>query len=296
MILLTGATGFIGSHLIGRDPGPVRFRCLVRPASISKLPSSPWVEAFTGDITDPSAVGAAMQGVDTVLHLAAMIRKEKPAAIYRINRDGTRLLVSKAKKQGIKRFIFVSTENALREDLKDAYADSKREAEIAVQTFENALILRPCFVYGPGDAHGLGRLVELIEKSPIVPLFGGLKSQIQPIYIGDMVEYLLRALLRSNLRGVYLLAGPEKINLNDFVKKVCFVKNARRIFVPVPYALLKLSAGLADTLPPSLGWGTNQLRNLYESRTYSIEKTAKDFGHYPRGVEEGLRLWFRPGG
>lgn len=237
-----------------------------------------------------------MQGVDTVLHLAALIRKEKPAAIYRINRDGTRLLVSKAKKQGVKRFIFVSTENALREDLKDAYADSKREAETAVRTFENALILRPCFVYGPGDTHGLGRLVELVEKSPIVPLFGGLKSQIQPIYIGDMAEYLLRAMLRPNLQGAYILAGPEKINLNDFVKKVCLVKNKKRIFVPVPYPLLKLSAAMADALPPWLGWGTNQLRNLYESRTYLIEKTAKDFGHYPHGIEEGLRLWFKPDG
>lgn len=291
MILLTGASGFIGSHLLKQASGKFRFRCLVRPRSAGKIKTGDSVEIIEGDILSETSVKKAMAGVDTVVHLAALIRLSKPDEIYRVNVEGTRLLLSEASKQGVSRFIFVSTENALREDLHDAYAQSKRQAEVLVREFKNFLILRPCFVYGRGDDHGLGRLIELTEKSPLIPLFGGLTSKIQPLYVNDMAEYLIKA-IEKPLQSEYLLAGPDKISLNEFLREVCRIREKKRLMCPVPYPIFKLAALICDKLPPSIGWGTNQLNNIYKSRTYSIENTVRDFGTAPRNVEKGLADWF----
>lgn len=291
-ILLTGGSGFIGSHLLERAGGLFGFRCLVRPGSSEKVKTNGSVEIIEGDLLSESSVKKAMEGVDAIVHLAALIRRSEPDEIYRVNVEGTRLLISEASKQGVSRFIFVSTENALREDLHDAYAESKRQAESLVRTFKNFLILRPCFVYGRGDDHGLGRLIELAKKSPVIPLFGGLTSEIQPLYIDDMTEYLVRALENPPPRGEYLLAGPDKISLNDFLKEACLIQEKKRLLWTVPYPLFKFSAIVCDKLPRSIGWGTSQLNNIYKSRTYSIENTVRDFGVVPRSVGEGLSQWF----
>ena len=297
MILLTGASGFIGSHLLrsatGREKG-FRFRCLVRPASLRKVMPGPFVEVMEGDLLSEDSVQKAMQGVECVLHLGALIRRSAPQEIFRVNVEGTRRLVSEAIRYKVARFIFVSTENALREDLSDAYAVSKREAEAIVRTFGDYLILRPCFVYGPGDDHGLGRLITLAQKSPILPLFGGLTSKIQPLYIEDMVEYLIRA-LEKPLRGEYVLAGPETLSLNDFLKETCQIRKIKRLQCTFPRFIFRSAAAICDHLPRALGWGSNQFNNIYHSRTYSIEKTVREFGHSPRPVREGLKDWLDQG-
>src|SRR3989338_7149438 len=123
-----------------------------------------------------------------------------------------------------------------------------------------------------------------------MPLFGGLTSKIQPLYIDDMTEYLVRA-LEDPLRGEYLLAGPDKISLNDFLKQACLIRGKKRLLWTVPYPLFKFAAFVCDKLPRSIGWGTNQLNNIYKSRTYSIENTVRDFGVVPRRVGEGLSQW-----
>ena len=121
-ILLTGGTGFIGSHLLQQRAGRFQFRCLVRHASLGKVKPGPSVEVIEGDLLSEDSVKKAMEGVTTILHLGALIRRSPAEEIYRVNVEGTRRLMSEAIRQKVSRFIFVSTENALREDLNDAYA------------------------------------------------------------------------------------------------------------------------------------------------------------------------------
>lgn len=291
LILLTGASGFIGSHLLPRLSQDAKVRCLVRPNSAPKIPKNDSIELLEGDIRSEDDVRRAMKGVDAVIHLAALLRKCSPQDIYRTNVSATELLVREARKNTVKKFVYVSTENALREDLTDPYAATKRQAEAAVAGFPDSVILRPCFVYGEGDDHGLGRLVSLVKKYPILPLFGGLKSRVQPLWIGDMVEYLIRA-LGPGLSGAYVLAGPDEIDLNGFLKKVSAVLGKKRLFLPAPYPLLSFSAVLGD-LVPSCGWGRSQLGNIYFSRTYSIKDTVDAFRWEPIGLEEGLKKWLK---
>jgi len=263
----------------------------VRPGSISKIPKNDSTEILEGDIRSEDDVRRAMKGVSAVIHLAALLRKCSAHDIYRTNVSATELLVREARKNNVKKFVYVSTENALREDLNDAYAATKRQAEAAVTGFPGSVILRPCFVYGKGDNHGLGRLVSLVKKYPILPLFGGLKSRVQPLWVEDMAEYLVRA-LGSDLGGTYLLAGPDEIDLNGFLRKVSTLLGKKRLFLPIPYPFLLFGAVLGDLIP-SIGWGRPQLRNIYFSRTYSIKDTIDAFRWKPIGLEEGLKKWLK---
>ena len=290
MILVTGATGFIGSHLVSRLALSSKVRCLIRPTATDKARFTGSVELVVEDLARPTNLEQALEGVDCVIHLAALLRKEPPDQIRRVNIEGTRRLVDTSIKKRVGRFIFLSSENALREDLHDAYAESKRAAEAVVRSFPNYLILRPCFVYGLGDDHGLGRLVHMGNHSCFVPLFGNLKSLIQPIYIDDMIEYLSRA-VHNGLCGEYMIAGSDTINLNEFVKKALRIAHKKKVAVIMPHSFYYAAAVLGDILFKGKGWGRTQLKNIYSSRTYSIEKTVKDFDYAPRGVNAGLTAW-----
>ncbi len=290
MILVTGATGFIGSYLVPRLASFSKVRCLVRPGSVQKIKDNASVEVIVEDLASPKNLVAALQGVRCVIHLAALLREKDPQEIQKVNVEGTRHLVEAAKKQSVDHFILVSTENALREDLHDAYASTKREAEDIVRNFSNHLILRPCFVYGRGDNHGLGRLFNAAEKSCLAPLFGGLTCKIQPIYIDDMVEYLLRA-VQKNIHGEFIIAGSETVTINDFIKKALEVRGLRKLVIPIPYFVYAVAAKLGDRFFKSACWGNAQLQNIYHGRTYSIEKTVKAFGYAPRGLNAGLKTW-----
>lgn len=290
MLLLTGGAGFIGSHFLGAAPSSFKVRCLVRSASASRITPSPSVEIVPFDLLSEGPPDRWLEGVTCVVHLAALLRKQDPSLMERVNVDATRRLVAAAQGAGVKKFVFASTENVLREDLDDAYAATKRRAEEAVRGFANHLILRPSFVYGPGDTHGLSRLIEAALKSPVIPLFGGLKGPIQPLHVDDMAEYLWRG-VQTGVRGTYLVAGGEALGLTDFLKRACAARGARRLFVPIPYPVCRLSAMLGGLWGPKAAWGPAQFRNIYGGRAYSIEETVRAFNYRPRPLAEGLSRW-----
>ena len=106
-----------------------------------------------------------------------------------------------------------------------------------------------------------------------------------------MTEYLIRA-LRIDIQGEYVIAGRDKTDLNHLIKQICVLQGKKRIFIPIPYWLLSGSAKFCGNFS-SLGWGQAQLRNIYHSRTYSMEKTIRDFQFAPRSLEEGMRAWLK---
>src|SRR5690349_18067558 len=120
MLLLTGAGGFIGSHLLPRLRLSHRVRCLVRPGgAANKIPVHANVEILEGDLLNRDFIRKAMAGVDGVIHLAALLRTKSAAEIEQINVGATRLLIEAACESGAAHFLFVSSENARREDLTD---------------------------------------------------------------------------------------------------------------------------------------------------------------------------------
>ena len=182
--LVTGATGFLGRYLVRQlSQSGVRVRVLLRhPAACSY-----WQEAIEGELTDkPAAYRAALEGVDTVFHLAAIAHRQADAALYQyINCDATLALAKQAELSGVKRFVFVSSTKAMvepgavRRDESwlawpvDAYGYSKRLAE--QRLFEEIRIpqlavIRPSLMYGAGVKGNLQAMLRAIDKGYFPPL------------------------------------------------------------------------------------------------------------------------------
>ena len=113
---------------------------------------------------------------------------------------------------------------------------------------------------------------------------------IQPLYIEDMVRYLLAA-LQKDVTGTYVLAGPEAVSINDFIKMACTAHQKNRLFFTVPRAVLSLMASVGDAIGPSFGWGRAQFNNLYFSRTYPMNESEYVFGFSTQPLKTSLAKW-----
>lgn len=289
LVLITGASGFIGSHLARALAPEWRLRCLARPESTAKVPRHPNIETVAADLRDERALRGACEGVQIVVHAGALLRTASPSDIEAVNVGSTRVLADEYRRKGMEYFVYLSSENALRTDLTDAYPESKRRAEACVRGLDRHLILRPCFVFGPGDSHGLGRLVDLVKRYPVVPLFGGLKARVQPIYVDDFVR-MLETALTERIEGEYTIAGSEAMTLNEIAALISQVQGLRRWLLPVPRFFWRLAAAAASRIPGA-GWGPAQCANIYDARYRDPEPAVRVFGVRPRSLSDAFKDW-----
>jgi NADH dehydrogenase len=250
-VLVTGATGFVGPHVVhalrGRD---VPVRALVRnPARAGRL--SAWgVELVRGDVTDPASLRAACAGVEAVVHLVAIIAG-RPADFERVMAQGTRDLVLAAKDAGVRRFVLASA-LGLDERTKDSvpYYRAKWEMERAVE--ESGLehvVFRPSFVFGK-DGGVLPTFIRLARFAPVTPVIGPGTQRLQPIWVEDMAAYYARALDEPGVANrTFEVGGPDAPTWNEFWARLKRVLGARRPTLHVPFALMRAQATLTERLP-----------------------------------------------
>jgi uncharacterized protein YbjT (DUF2867 family) len=249
--LVTGGTGFIGPHVVHalRARGtPVR--ALVRkPARATRLAA--WgAELVTGDVTDPASLRAACEGVNTVVHLVAIIRG-RPADFERVMAEGTRNVVSAAQDAGARRLVLASA-LGLDERSKDAvpYFAAKWEMERAVrESGLDHVIFRPSFVFGR-DGGVLPTFIRLARLAPVTPIIGSGRQRLQPIWIDDLAQYYVRAIdeLAATNR-TFELGGPEAVSWNEFWERLKRVLGVRRPSVHVPVGLMRTQATVTERLP-----------------------------------------------
>src|SRR5574337_1864296 len=186
MILVTGGTGFVGSHLIRRLRKEGRsVRALVRNPEKARTLADLGAEVAPGDISDAVSLEKACAGAERVIHLVGIIQ-EAPGATFRgVHVEGTRNLLQAAKKAGVRHFFYQSALGT-RAGAKSEYHRTKWQAEELVAASGIPFtILRPSLIYGPGDQFTL-RLADIIKLSPVLPVIGSGASKIQPIYIDDV--------------------------------------------------------------------------------------------------------------
>ncbi len=195
MILLTGATGTVGSALLRRltaEPRPVR--CLVRdPRRLGDQRVR--VQIALGDLADPPSFRNALRGVDTVIHLAAAIRDQPGASIEELNAMATLRLVRAAERAGARRFVFFSAMGATHHS-RTRFFRAKALAADAVQASGlEAIVFSPSIVYTPGDPWLT--LLERFSYLPAVPVSGSGDALFQPIWAEDVADCVMAALLRT---------------------------------------------------------------------------------------------------
>jgi uncharacterized protein YbjT (DUF2867 family) len=240
MILLTGATGTVGSALLRRLTAagePVR--CLVRdPRRLGDQRVR--VQIALGDLGNPPSFRNALRGVDTVVHLAAAIRDQRHISIEELNAMATLRLVRAAERAGARRFVFFSAMGALHHS-RTRFFRAKALAEQAVQRSPlETTIFSPSIVYTPGDPWLT--LLDRLAYLPAIPVSGSGRALYQPIWAEDVADCVVAALMASGPRRRFFeLAGPETLSYDDIVRVATAPSGRRRPLLHVPLPIVRAS-------------------------------------------------------
>ena len=263
MVLLTGASGTVGSALLRRLLAAGRpVRCLVRdPRELG--PERVRVGLVLGDLGDPSSFRHAMRGVDCVVHLAAATRDSPPASIEELNGLATLRLVHAAEQAGVSRFVLLSTLGASRHS-RARYLRSRALAEQAVAAASlESTIVASSLVVAAGD-----RLLTLLDRLswlPVVPMPGPGRARYQPIAAEDVASCTLAA-LREPATTHFELAGPETMTYEDLVGAVLRARGRRRRRVRIPVAMVRAGlGGLERAVGPTAFATSDEAELLAES-------------------------------
>jgi NADH dehydrogenase len=238
VILLTGATGTVGSALLRRltmDGRPVR--ALVRDQR--RLGDQRVrVQIALGDLSDPPSFRNALRGVHTVVHLAASIRDQPRGSIEELNALATLRLVRAAERAGVERFVFFSALNASHHS-RTRFFRAKALAEDAVEasTLETT-VFRPSIIYTPGDPWLT--LLDRLSRLPAMPVSGSGRAVFEPIWAEDVADAVMHALANGSGSG-YELAGPELLSYDDIVRVALRSEHRRRRLLHVPLPVVRAS-------------------------------------------------------
>jgi nucleoside-diphosphate-sugar epimerase len=321
--LVTGGSGFLGRCLVRRllSDG-VRVRVLVRTASKAELLQTQGAEVVVGEITDPRAVAAALDGVTVVYHLAGrLLVPGVPAAEYhRTHVEGTNVLLERARTApDLQRFVHCSTTGVLgatgdrpadeTAPLRptNVYEATKAEAELAVRHASRegfpAVIARPGLVYGPGDLHLLAFFRSILRRRfrPI----GRRAVWLHPIYIDDLTEALVRCGQHAIAPGeCFHIAGSEPVSLAGLAAAIAAAGGTRVPLGHIPLPAARAVAAVGDRLPSALKRSAPLTRSrldfLTHSRVYDVTKAKRllDFAaatDLPTGAARSM-AWYREHG
>ncbi len=295
MILITGATGYIGRHLVIRLAAQgERPRCLVREMNRAKriLPADK-VELVQGATTSPASLGAAVQGVDTIVHAAFLTadRKQSTGNEYeKTNVQGTTHLIQAAKKAGVKRVVEIGGLGT-RPDKPGSYMQGRYLAEKMLK--ESGLdwtIIQPSVLFGK-NAPFIKGLVDLIRTSPVVPLIGGGKIMFQPIYVEDVVTVIIKVLEDpvSTANKTYTIGGPAYYSFTQIIDALLQATHKQRIKVPAPTSLVGVGAAVMEAVLPKPPLTKAAMALFTFDNTTDLRSVERDFGFTPTSFTTYLK-------
>ncbi|MCH7517556.1 MAG: NAD-dependent epimerase/dehydratase family protein [Candidatus Dadabacteria bacterium] len=303
-ILVTGATGFLGSNLCERLVKQGNsVRALVRNPKKTKLLKTIGIEIAKGDLRDFHSLKKAIKGIDIVYNIAAAwrdnLRKEE---LFGTNVDGTRNILEAAYQEGVKRFVHCSTvgvhgsvlEPPANENSpflpRDDYQVSKVKGERIVSEYirENKLpivIFRPCGIYGPTDTRFL-KLFRAIKKHYFFMIGSG-DVQYHMIYIDDLIDGILLCGEKDEAIGnVYILGSEEISTIKELVSTISDIMGVRTPkfslpFLPI-YYLAKICEFVFKPLPINPPIYERRINFFISNRAFDISKAKKELGFQPR--------------
>ncbi|UJW33891.1 NAD(P)-dependent oxidoreductase [Saccharothrix sp. AJ9571] len=307
-VLLTGATGFIGSAVV-RELRRVGWFDWGPPLVVLSRSPPDWlagsgVEVVKGDLAEPSGLRGIADGISTVIHIAAQIGGDAERC-RRVNHDGTRFLLEEAEKAGIRRFLYMSTtavyghgphrgisESLLAPEPVSATSLSRAHAEREVRKF-GGTVLRPHLVYGPGDTWFVPGLCRLVQAVPAWIDGGAARTSV--IDVDDLAALVVRLMGLSwgKSRGAVFHANhPRPVTVREVVSTVC-----RELGLRVPVRNLSAEAHRARTRKVLPGLTDHQFDLLARDHWYDSERLWRRTDADPGGgfAEKFARSagWYR---
>jgi uncharacterized protein YbjT (DUF2867 family) len=283
VILVTGATGFVGPrivHALRERDQPVR-SLVRRPGDRSAATLASWgSEIVQGDMGDTASLRHAVEGAEVVVHLVS-IRQGSDEDFRRVMEQGTRDLVAAAKDAGVRRFILMSALGTS-EETKDLvpYYHSKWEMEqVVVGSGLEHVIFRPSFIFAR-DGGILPTFRKLARVAPVTPIIGSGKQRIQPIWVDDVAAYFAAGVDKPEAANrTFELGGPDAVTWNEFWERLKRALGQRRPSVHVPIQLMRLNALVTERLPGNIPLTRDLLTMLeHGDNVVSNDEAVQTFG------------------
>ena len=315
--LVTGGTGFVGSHLISAlNARGCAIRVLALPTEDTAALEQQGVRVYRGDVCEPETLVEPMRGADTVFHLAAIHGLWRPKQVYSsVNVGGTENVCRAVLATGAQRLIHVSTwsvyglglgiplhENLPLKPLSDYYTATKAEADQLVQRYiakEHlpAVIIRPGMLFGPGDYVSFTRMAERLRTGRVV-IIGSGANAVAFVYVTNVVDGLVLAATRSGAVGqIYNLPTEQPMTQEEFWRAIAEEIGAPPPRIHVPYSALYTLAFLSELAlnpenPRSQPLITRLGVQLFGANNRVVgEKARRELGYAPRiSMREGIRL------
>jgi uncharacterized protein YbjT (DUF2867 family) len=274
MLLLTGATGLVGSAVLRRLVAEgAQVRCLVRdPRRLGTQRVR--VQIALGDLTDPPSFRNALRGVHTVIHLAASIRDQPGGSIEELNGIATWRMVEAAERSGVERFVFFSALGASTHH-RSRFFRAKALAEQAVREAGlHSTVFAPSIVYAPGDPWLT--LLERLALLPLMPVSGRGRAVYEPIWAEDVADCAMATLRMGGERRHerYELAGPETLSHVEIVRLVLRSLDRRRALLRVPTPIVSRALRLLEATMGARAFATWDEAELMEAPMISARGAA----------------------
>ena len=285
MILLTGATGTVGSALLRRlVASGESVRCLVRDPN--RLGGERVrVQLALGDLGDPASFRNALRGVDTVIHLAASIRDQPRGSIEELTAVATLRLVRAAEREGASRFLFFSALGAGPASRTRFFRAKALAREAVERSGLTTQVFEPSIVYAPDDPWMT--LLTRLGILPLVPVAGRGRALFQPIWAEDVADCVAAALDgEGGSSRRYELAGPETLSYHDIVRTAL----GPRPLLHVPMPAVRTGLRAVERVSGPAAFATWEEAELLEEPMTSAQGTAdaEALGVRPRPMREVL--------
>ncbi len=323
-ILISGATGFIGSHLLRKllHEGHT-CRCLVRHTdSLDSIFHRNNIEIFEGDVIDLQSLNDIGKDIDVAYHLAgsghvtSVLEKDYEQA-FDINVRGTKNFAEACAHNGVKRLIHFSSTAAMgliRLSTIDEttlcrprspYQRSKHESELValeagVRFGMEVIVFRPCMVYGPGGKGEFLKFCRLINRG-IFPRIGLGKNLTPIVHVKDVIQAAVKALYKGRGGEVYLIASEKSPPLEEIHRFICDGLNIRRHYFYVPVWVAYVIAFFLERMSPLTGKepvvSRTNVVSTVTGRVFDISKARKELSYQPqtdikKGIGETV-IWFK---
>jgi uncharacterized protein YbjT (DUF2867 family) len=285
-IVLLGATGFIGHHLLpvlSAAGHECVVLCRYRPAC-RELTLIPELELRPGNIHDIEFLVAQFEGADAVVNLTGILNQSggKNKSFQAVHVDLVTNVIAACQQAGVKRLMQMSALNAGKGNSQ--YLATKGQAEDLIEQAQalESTIIQPSVIFGDGDSF-LNRFATLLKIMPVFPLACP-AARLQPVWVGDVVAAMAAALDNQDYAGKKLvLVGPTEYSLKQLVELTACLSGLNRKIIGLPDGLSRLQARLMDFVPGK-PFSTDNYRSL-QIDSVSEENALWRFGIQPRSIE-----------
>jgi len=277
-VLVTGATGFTGSHVVPRLlQENLEVSCFVRSTSdFSSLPVSQ-VRVIYGDLSDPASLTTALAGMDVLINIASL------------GFGHAENIVSAAVQAGVSKAIFIST-TAIFTQLNVNSKSTRLAAESTItQSQLPYTILRPTMIYGSIRDRNMYRLIRYLLRWPIIPIFGDGRSLQQPVYVEDVAQAVAQSLLsKRTVNKAYNISGADPLTYTQVIDTICeqIKRKVQKIYVP--YSPIAKGLSMMERVQIPFPVKAEQILRLNENKNFAHSDATDDFGYRPHSFAEGI--------